>query len=126
MGGSIQARFSRRGAPGRPEIRYHGGPMRLASVQIGGGEVAAALWAGGAIPVTEVPGPDGWARDLLSLLEGGSLEDLRLRWEGLSEGELDDLSRRAVPAEGLAYAEHAGDLDEAAPAEEPASFMRPD
>ncbi|HKH10350.1 MAG TPA: fumarylacetoacetate hydrolase family protein [Rubrobacter sp.] len=117
--------------------------MRLASVQIGGGEVAAALWAGGAIPVTEVPGPDGWARDLLSLLEGGSLEDLRLRWEGLSEGELDDLSRRAVPAEGLAYAppyrrprkiwgiglnyaEHAGDLDEAAPAEEPASFMRPD
>ncbi|HEV2092573.1 MAG TPA: fumarylacetoacetate hydrolase family protein [Rubrobacter sp.] len=27
---------------------------------------------------------------------------------------------------GLNYADHAGDLDEAAPAEEPASFMRPD
>ena len=27
---------------------------------------------------------------------------------------------------GLNYAEHAGDLDERAPAEEPASFMRPD
>ena len=27
---------------------------------------------------------------------------------------------------GLNYAEHAGDLDEATPAEEPASFLRPD
>ncbi len=117
--------------------------MRLASVHIGGDEVAAVLWAGRALPVAEVPDPDGRPADLFSLLEGGRLEDLRRRWEGLTERELKDLAGRAIPAEnlscaplyrrprkiwgiGLNYAEHAGDLDERAPAEEPASFMRPD
>jgi 2-keto-4-pentenoate hydratase/2-oxohepta-3-ene-1,7-dioic acid hydratase in catechol pathway len=117
--------------------------MRLASVQIGGDEVAAVLWAGRALPVAEVPDPDGRPADLLSLLEGGRLEDLRLRWDGFTEGELEDLAGRSIPAEnlsyaplyrrprkiwgiGLNYAEHAGDLDERTPAEEPASFMRPD
>ncbi len=122
---------------------YHDGPMRLASAQIGGNEVAAVLWAGGALPVAELPCPHGWPTDLLSLLEGGRLEDLRQRWDGLTGRELDDLRGRAIPAEdltyaplyrrprkiwgiGLNYAEHAGDLDEKAPSEEPASFMRPD
>ena len=117
--------------------------MRLASAEIGGNEVAVVLWDGGALPLAEIPDPEGWPTDLLSLLRGGRLDDLRLRWDGLSELELGDLSGRAIPAEGLAYAplyrrprkiwgiglnyaEHAGDLDEAAPAEEPASFMRPD
>ena len=122
---------------------YHDGPMRLTQLEIGGNEVAAVVWAGRAIPVAEIPDPEGWPTDLLSLLEGGRLEDLRRRWIGLSEPELEDLAGRAVPAEnlshaplyrrprkiwgiGLNYAEHAGDLDETAPAEEPASFMRPD
>lgn len=122
---------------------YHDGPMRLASAEIGGSEVAAVVWAGGALPVAEIPNPDGWPTDLFSLLEGGRLDDLRWRWGGLSERELEDLAGRAVPARdlpyaplyrrprkiwgiGLNYAEHAGDLDEKAPAEEPASFMRPD
>ncbi len=122
---------------------YHDGPMRLASAQIGGNEVAAVLWAGGALPVAELPCPHGWPTDLLSLLEGGRLEDLRQRWDGLTGRELDDLRGRAIPAEdltyaplyrrprkiwgiGLNYAEHAGDLDEVSPSEEPASFMRPD
>ena len=69
--------------------------------------------------------------------------DLRLRWDGFTEEELEGLRRRAAPAEDLSYAplyrrphkiwgigpnyaEHAGDLDERAPAEEPASSMRPD
>ena len=122
---------------------YHDGPMRLASVEIGGNEVAVVVWAGGALPVAEVPDPGGWPTDLFSLLEGGRLEDLRLGWDGLSEVELEDLAGRAIPVEdlsyaplyrrprkiwgiGLNYAEHAGDLDEATPSEEPASFMRPD
>ena len=142
-GGSIQAPFLPRGPNGRTAIRYHDGPMRLASVEIGGNEVAVVLWAGGALPVAEIPNPDGPPTDLLSLLDSGSLEDLRLRWDGLSKRELEDLRGRAIPAEdltyaplyrrprkiwgiGLNYAEHAGDLDETAPAEEPASFMRPD
>jgi 2-keto-4-pentenoate hydratase/2-oxohepta-3-ene-1,7-dioic acid hydratase in catechol pathway len=122
---------------------YHDGPVRLASAEIGDNAVAVVLWAGGALPLAEVPDPDGWPTDLLSLLESGRLDDLRLRWDGLSELELEDLTGRAVPAEslsyappyrrprkiwgiGLNYAEHAGDLDEATPAEEPASFLRPD
>ncbi len=142
-GGSIQAPFLRRGPPGRTAIRYHDGPMRLASVQIGGNEAAVVLWAGGALPVAELPNPAGHPTDLLSLLEGGRLDGLRRRWDALSERELEDLAGRSVPAEdltyaplyrrprkiwgiGLNYAEHAGDLDETAPAEEPASFMRPD
>ncbi len=132
-----------RGPPARAAIRYHDGPMRLASVQIGGNEAAVVLWAGGALPVAELPNPDGWPTDLLPLLDGGRLDDLRRRWDGLSERELEDLAGRAIPAEdltyaplyrrprkiwgiGLNYAEHAGDLHETAPAEEPASFMRPD
>jgi 2-keto-4-pentenoate hydratase/2-oxohepta-3-ene-1,7-dioic acid hydratase in catechol pathway len=94
-------------------------------------------------PAPNVPDPDGWPADLLSLLESGRLDDLRLGWDGLSGREMEDLAVRAIPAEDLTYAspycrprkiwgiglnydEHAGDLDEAAPAEEPASFMRPD
>ena len=122
---------------------YHDDPMRLASIRVGGNEVAAVVWAGGALPVAEIPNPAGWPPDLLSLLEGGRLEDLRRTWDGFSEREREDLAGRAIPVEGLSYAplyrrprkiwgiglnyaEHAGDLDETAPAEEPASFMRPD
>ena len=122
---------------------YHDGLMRLASIKIDGNEVAAVVWDGGALPVAEIPDPAGWPTDLFSLLEGGRLEDLRLTWDEFSERELEDLAGRAIPVEGLShaplyrrprkiwgiglnYAEHAGDLDETAPAEEPASFMRPD
>ncbi len=122
---------------------YHVWPMRLACAEIGGNEVAVVVWAGRALPVAEVPDPDGWPVGLLCLLEGGRLDGLRRRWEGFSGRELEDLAGRAVPAEDLAYAppyrrprkiwgiglnyvEHAGDLDETAPVEEPASFMRPD
>jgi hypothetical protein len=52
---------------------HHDGPMRLASAEIGGNEVAVVLWAGGALPPAEVPNPDGWPTGLLSLLEGGRL-----------------------------------------------------
>ena len=83
---------------------YHDGPMRLASAEIGGNEVAVVLWSGGALPLAEIPDPDGWPTDLLSLLEGGRLDDLRLRWEGHSELELEDLAGRAIPAESLSYA----------------------
>jgi 2-keto-4-pentenoate hydratase/2-oxohepta-3-ene-1,7-dioic acid hydratase in catechol pathway len=117
--------------------------MRLSSARIGGNEVAVVIRAGGALPVAEIPDPGGWPADLLSLLEGGRLDDLRRRWDGLSEVEVEDLWGRGIPVRdltyaplyrrprkiwgiGLNYVEHAGDLDEVAPSEEPASFMRPD
>lgn len=110
---------------------------------MGGEEVAAVVRAGRALPVAGLPGPDGWPADLFSLIENNRLDGLRRRWDALSEVELEELSVRAVPVEDLSYAplyrrprkiwgiglnyvEHAGDLDETAPSEEPASFMRPD
>jgi 2-keto-4-pentenoate hydratase/2-oxohepta-3-ene-1,7-dioic acid hydratase in catechol pathway len=77
-------------------------------------------------------------------LESGWFYELRHWWSGLSETEVEELWRRALPLSevvyaaplyrrprkiwgiGLNYVEHAGDLSEAAPADEPASFMRPD
>ena len=86
---------------------------------------------------------DRWPTDLFSLLESGRAQDLRTWFRGLDETLLDELADYATPTErvsyappyrrprkiwgiGLNYAEHAGDLDETAPSEEPASFMRPD
>nr|MBA4116101.1 fumarylacetoacetate hydrolase family protein [Rubrobacter sp.] len=96
---------------------------------------------GGALPVAEIE--DLGERDLCSLLESGRLRELLNLWNGLSKSEVEELSRRAVPRErlsyaplyrrprkiwgiGLNYVEHAGDLEEVTPSEEPASFMRPD
>jgi 2-keto-4-pentenoate hydratase/2-oxohepta-3-ene-1,7-dioic acid hydratase in catechol pathway len=117
--------------------------MRLATANIGGNELAVVAHGGGAVPVAEIPNPDGWPAGLLSLIEDGLVHDLGRRWDALSEKEQEDLAARAIPVAdlayaplyrrprkiwgiGLNYAEHAGDLDEKAPSEEPASFMRPD
>jgi len=117
--------------------------MRLATANIGGNGIAVVAHGGGAVPVAEIPNPDGWPADLLSLIEDGLVHDLGRRWDALSEKEQEDLAVRSVPMADLAYAplyrrprkiwgiglnyvEHAGDLDETAPSEEPASFMRPD
>lgn len=121
--------FREYGTPG-------GRPMRLASIRLGGRETAAVVTPGGLLPVGEIGFPQD---DLLSLLENGSFYELWERYES-SDGFAGDA---AVPPEeveyappyrrprkiwgiGLNYAEHAGDLSERAPAEEPASFMRPD
>jgi len=117
--------------------------MRLASANIGGNEVAVVVYDGGAVPAAEIPNPEGWPTDLLALLEGGRLEDLLRWWDALSGKELEDISGRSIPITdltyaplyrrprkiwgiGLNYVEHAGDLDEVSPSDEPASFMRPD
>lgn len=117
--------------------------MRLATVRTGGAERAAVVLTGGVVAVEDIPDLAGWPADLFSLLEGGRFHDLRRWWDGLSEAALEELAGRAVPFSeveyaplyrrprkiwgiGLNYAEHAGDLQETAPSEEPASFMRPD
>ncbi len=118
--------------------------MRLATIRRGGEEVVAVLVPGGAVPVRELrePGGDGWPVDLLSLIESGRLDELRSQVDGL-EACVESLSARTIPRGeieygplyrrprkiwgiGLNYVEHAGDLEEVAPSEEPASFMRPD
>jgi 2-keto-4-pentenoate hydratase/2-oxohepta-3-ene-1,7-dioic acid hydratase in catechol pathway len=118
--------------------------LKLATIRRGGEEVAAVVLSGGAVPVAEILDLDGDAGpvDLLFLLESGRLDELRSHADGLEAGA-DRLSARAIPygeveygppyrrprkiwGIGLNYVEHAGDLDEIAPSEEPASFMRPD
>ena len=118
--------------------------MRLATIQRGGEEIVAVLVPGGVVPVDEIRDPDGdgWPVDLLSLLESGRLDELQSHFDGLGV-DAERLSARATPhgevkygplyrrprkiwGIGLNYVEHAGDLEEIAPSEEPASFMRPD
>ncbi len=119
--------------------------MRLATIRQDGREVAAVVVPGGAVPVSEIPDPfgSGWPADLFSLLESERFYELWHFYDGMMEDEVKKLSERAVPFSrvrygplyrrprkiwgiGLNYVEHAGDLQETAPSEEPASFMRPD
>lgn len=118
--------------------------MRLATIWQDGEEVAVVV-PGGAVPVSGIRDPDGdgWPTDILSLLESGRFDELRSHVDGLREAGAEELSARAIPLPeieygplyrrprkiwgiGLNYVEHAGDLEETAPSEEPASFMRPD
>ena len=117
--------------------------MRLATIRIGDVERAALVLPDGVVPIGEVRDLEGLPEDLLSLLERDGFHDLRRWWDGLSEGEVAGLAGRATPFSdvsyaplyrrprkiwgiGLNYAEHAEDLDEVSPSDEPASFMRPD
>ncbi len=119
--------------------------MRVATIRQDGEELAAIVLPGGVVPVGGLldPDGDGWPADLLSLLESGRLDEFRSYVDGLGEAGAQELSARSIPhgeveygplyrrprkiwGIGLNYVEHAGDLEETAPSEEPASFMRPD
>ncbi|MDQ0190256.1 fumarylacetoacetate hydrolase family protein [Alicyclobacillus cycloheptanicus] len=88
-----------------------------------------------------------FATDLFSLLQlpagEGSMTALHALWTSLSEANREQLWSRATPIDqcrfgplyrhprkiwgiGLNYREHAGDLHEQVPTEEPASFMKAD
>lgn len=112
--------------------------MRLMTIGQDGHERAAVVTPGGPLPVDGLEGfRGGGGTDLLSLLESGQFHDLKETYDrGGVEGrtvpsggfEHAPLYRRPrkIWGIGLNYVEHAGDLDERAPSEEPASFMRPD
>lgn len=112
--------------------------MRLATIKTRGSEEVALILPGGALPLSAANA--GWPTDLFSLLEGGGFYEL---WEKYRRGNFEGFVEEVIPFEeveygplyrrprkiwgiGLNYVEHAGDLDESAPSEEPASFMRPD
>jgi 2-keto-4-pentenoate hydratase/2-oxohepta-3-ene-1,7-dioic acid hydratase in catechol pathway len=111
--------------------------MRLVTIRQGGREEAAVVLPDGVAPVRQVYGlsrEEG--ADLLSLLGSGRFYELK---DAYGRGELRGgassqpssyapLYRRPrkIWGIGLNYVEHAGDLSERAPADEPASFMRPD
>jgi len=110
--------------------------LRLVTIRQVGREEAAVVLPVGVAHVREVGGFSGEEEaDLLSLLESGRFYELKeaygrrsLRAETVSRSSRAPLYRRPrkIWGIGLNYAEHAGDLSETAPADEPASFMRPD
>jgi len=110
--------------------------LRLVTIRQEGREEAAVVLPDGVAHVREVGGFSGEEEaDLLSLLESGRFYELKeaygrrsLRAETVSRSSRAPLYRRPrkIWGIGLNYAEHAGDLSETAPADEPASFMRPD
>ena len=112
--------------------------MRLATIRRNGEEMAAIILPGGPLPVREMSDLRGGKEvDLLSLLESGRFHELKGLYDqekvevraALSvRFEYGPLYRRPrkIWGIGLNYVEHAGDLSETAPSEEPASFMRPD
>ncbi len=112
--------------------------MRLATIRRNGEEMAAVILPGGPLPVREMSDLRGGKKvDLLSLLESGRFHELKGSYD---KGKVEVRAARSVRFEygplyrlprkiwgiGLNYVEHAGDLSETAPSEEPASFMRPD
>jgi 2-keto-4-pentenoate hydratase/2-oxohepta-3-ene-1,7-dioic acid hydratase in catechol pathway len=109
--------------------------LRLVTIRQGGREEAAVVLPDGVAPVRKAGAPPGEKVDLLSLLESGRFYELKEsydRGEALGETVLRSpygpLYRRPrkIWGIGLNYVEHAEDLEEASPTDEPASFMRPD
>jgi 2-keto-4-pentenoate hydratase/2-oxohepta-3-ene-1,7-dioic acid hydratase in catechol pathway len=112
--------------------------LRLATIRRNGEEMAAIILPGGQLPVREMSDLRGGKEvDLLTLLESGRFHELKGSYDkekvevraALSvRFEYGPLYRRPrkIWGIGLNYVEHAGDLSETAPSEEPASFMRPD
>ena len=110
--------------------------MRLVTIWQEGREEAAVVLAGGVVTVREVGGlTEEEGADLLSLLQSGRFYELKeaydrgeVRGGASSQLSYAPLYRRPrkIWGIGLNYVEHAGDLSESAPADEPASFMRPD
>lgn len=118
--------------------------MRLATIKTGDAETAAVVLPEGALSLAEINVAQGadWPTEVFTLLESGRAHDFQSWFQGLDEATMEDLKGGASPERieyaplyrrprkiwgiGLNYAEHAEDLSESAPVEEPASFMRPD
>ncbi len=117
--------------------------MRLATIRVKGEETATIVTSTGIVPLKEVNDKLGqnWATDMLELISLGQVRQLN-NWYRIEGKELVEnipaiakeeavfcpLYRkpRKIWGIGLNYVDHAADLAEKAPSEEPASFMKPD
>jgi 2-keto-4-pentenoate hydratase/2-oxohepta-3-ene-1,7-dioic acid hydratase in catechol pathway len=110
--------------------------LRLVAIRQEGRDEAAVVLTDVVAPVREVSGLSGEeGADLLSLLESGRFYELKeaydrgeVRGGASSQLSYAPLYRRPrkIWGIGLNYVGHARDLEQTAPSEEPASFMRPD
>ncbi len=84
-----------------------------------------------------------WSTNMLEIIKSGQLEEMNKWYTSGGKKDLENLTEKHIPIEkvtyaplyrhpqkiwgiGLNYADHAADLAEKAPQEEPASFMKPD
>ncbi len=119
--------------------------MRLATVRDDQREVAAVVTASGALPVSKINEMHDTSleTELFGLIKSGQIQELRELLSGLSNDSTEKLFAGATPHDqvtygplyrhprkiwgiGLNYVEHASDLKEVSPTQEPASFMRLD
>lgn len=119
--------------------------MRLATILERGREEAAVVTDGGALPIRRINErhETSLGTDLLDCIRTGQFYELQDWLSGLSGSEQKELFSEAIPLErveyaplfrrprkiwgiGLNYVEHATDLAEVSPSEEPASFIKPD
>jgi 2-keto-4-pentenoate hydratase/2-oxohepta-3-ene-1,7-dioic acid hydratase in catechol pathway len=119
--------------------------LKLATVRRDQSEVAAIIIGGGVVPVDLINELHGtrWEEDIFGLLRTGQLYELQIWLANLANDSLSNLPEGAANPDqvsygplyrrprkiwgiGLNYVEHAADLKENLPSEEPASFMKPD
>lgn len=119
--------------------------MRLTTLRIDDEEVAALVRPRGAVPLPVLNDQFGtsWSTTLQALLEGSEVEALRDWADTDGRAAAERLDALLIPQDrlvhaplyrrprkiwgiGLNYVEHAADLSETAPSEEPASFLKPD
>ncbi|TCP50027.1 2-keto-4-pentenoate hydratase/2-oxohepta-3-ene-1,7-dioic acid hydratase in catechol pathway [Tamaricihabitans halophyticus] len=117
--------------------------MRLATIRTSGTETAALVCPSGVVPIAAINAAyrTSWPVDLFTLLAEGQFAEFdiwlarqgdihtRLAERLLDPSEVDFAppyrSPRKIWGIGLNYVDHAADLSEAAPATEPASFLKP-
>lgn len=119
--------------------------MRLATIHDGREEVVAVATAHGVLPLSTIDQLHETVRknDLFGLLKTGQFYELKDWLDGLPNTSREELFAKSIPDNrvtygvpyrhprkiwgiGLNYVEHASDLKEKSPTEEPASFMKPD
>lgn len=122
--------------------------MRLATIRIGGEELAGIVMPRGILPLRELNERtgSGWAEDILSLIETGQLAELTEWYRNdmvIAEGGEEDArilcgivpwdevtyaplyrNPRRIFGIGLNYADHAADLGDAPPQGFPGSFFK--
>ncbi|MDK2877414.1 MAG: hypothetical protein PWR06_130 [Thermoanaerobacteraceae bacterium] len=117
--------------------------MRLATIKLNGKEVASLVTSKGLVPVNKIKEKlcKKWAEDMLEIIKTGQLKEMIEWYKNGGKEEAEELE--AIPKDkviyaplyrrprkiwgiGLNYVDHASDLSEKAPDEEPASFMKPD
>ena len=116
--------------------------MRLATIKLGGAEIAGIVTKEGVLPVKAVNAAKGtaWEETMLALIEAGQIRGLANWYNAAGKAECETIPG-VVPYEyvvyaplyrnpkrifgiGLNYVDHAGDIGDAAPQGFPGSFFK--